>query len=89
MTTLIEKLADQTEIISSPTIMRDCPAYKMLLAKGREALPELFEALRQDEAVIPVMMLLHEITGYAMDAAPGDVKAMRAEWLKLESHVTD
>ncbi len=84
-TTLIQQLAEQTAVHSSPTMMARTSAYRALLARGEAALPELYDALRDRVAVVPVIKLLREITNLEVDAPRGDVKALVDAWLKTEA----
>lgn len=71
--------------MSSLDAMQRTPSFQAILDIGDPAVPELMQALRDSRAVIPVMMLLHGITGETPVVAPdkvGKTDEMVAAWLE-------
>lgn len=80
---LIEQLARETTLLSSIAMMQDVRAYKTLKALGQKAVPELLQALRDDnDGIVAIVTLLSDITGYEPDVEPGNMQALIAAWLK-------
>lgn len=80
----LDNLSTETAFMSSPGQMENTPSYKALLAKGKDAIPDLLQALRDNKAVLPALMLLNQITGVTPfeSGQVGNVKAMVSAWLK-------
>jgi len=79
----IAALDRETSKLSSPAAMRGVRSYRVIKSVGDDAVPALLDALEQERAVMPVMMLLGDITGTQPypASARGNTAKMRAAWL--------
>jgi hypothetical protein len=80
----IKALEEETAVLSAPSMIRATSSYQDILKQGDDAIDDLMAALREKRVQIPVMLLLHEITGEnpvdREDA--GNVDKMRKAWLQ-------
>jgi hypothetical protein len=77
------KLADETMMMSSPAAMQETQSFKDIIEVGEDAVPELLQALRDEKALIPIIMLLYRITK-EWPVAPedgGNIKVIVKNWL--------
>ncbi len=80
---LIDSFHKETEIFSSPNLMKRQPSYQKIQNLGLEIVNELIEDLRKRPAMATIQ-ILSDITGkvpYSNDKR-GILKAMANAWLK-------